>query len=894
MSLFTRKPAPATKPLDKEEKTTSVLNKLMAEFQLKHQELRGRIYEDKAQKQSFNYHNKLSLLLDEALASTANALAGPPRKSAKKDEQGMPCLVAIGGYGRGELAPCSDVDLLFMTEGPLSASGKKLVETLNTAFWSAGVKLSYSVRTLADCEETMKSDLHFITSLLEKRLVWGSEASYEKLQRAVRKYLDASSPAVFVAAKLAEQDARHKKMGDTRYHLQPNLKESKGALRDIHTLLWIANFLYGETSPKGLARKKVLTEQEAETLQQALQFFWVVRWHLHTITGRADDRLSFEVQPEIARRMGYDDEEPNKRAEKFMKDYFIMAAETGNLTRILCTALEASSLSQGATAGTKKAALDDMLDGFPLLHNRLTIADEKHFKKNPSEIVRIFRLSQTSGYDIHPDALRAIRDALPKADFSADGEGYRLFLLALLDEKKSEQTLRRMNEAGVLSALMPDFGNIFAHMQYDMYHVFTADEHTIRAVGMMHKIENGDLLDTAPLAHELFRKIRSRRALYVAMFLHDIAKGTGGQHSEKGAAIAKKICPLLGLAPEETETVAWLVEHHLLMTMTAFKRDLNDVKSIEDFVKAVQSPERLKLLHILTCSDIMAVGPDRWNNWKAGLLAELYYKSIEFMSGTPRDRDDDEQFIIARKKTRRLVGEDAPTLRYLSDYAPKYFWISFPPETIASFVKTLRKFTDKEATVIKITPVPGHDFTEVFVYTPDRKGLFATLSGAMAASGASIVDARIFTLSNGMALDVFQIQGLNGQVYENTAYLQKTLKNALAGKLDIDAEIAEKRKTAPQKGRHFAVQPRVIIDNKASASNTVIEVNGRDRTGFLYDVTSALTQEALQISAAKITTFGARAVDVFYVKDAFGLKILHNEKLASIENKLKAALENRP
>lgn len=835
------------------------------------------------------FHNKLSGLTDSSLASIADALMG-----SRKEDHGLPCIVAIGGYGRRELAPASDLDLLFVSEGALSAAGKKLVSMLNAAFWNAGLKLSYSVRTVAECEEAMKSDLHFVTSLLEKRLVWGPKKTFAKLESVARKYRTASAPGTFIAAKLAEQEARHKKMGDSRYQLQPNIKESKGGLRDIQTLLWISNFLYGITTPEGLVEQSILTEKEAETLRDAQAFLWAVRWHLHLAMGRFDDRLSFDIQPEVAARMGYKEAEPNKRAEKFMKDYFMTANEVGHLTRIVCADLEARSLSSGATAGTKKLAIADIIEGFPVRNNRLTIADKIHFRKAPADIVRIFRTSQNTGYDIHPDALRAIRNAVKNADFTQDGEAYRLFLLVLLDEKKSEQTLRRLNEAGVLSALLPDFANIFAHMQYDMYHVFTADEHTIRAVGMMHRLENGELADTAALATELFKKIQSRRALYVAMFLHDIAKGSGGKHSEKGASLARKICPLLGLADEETETVIWLVEYHLLMTMFAFKRDLNDPKTVEDFVAYVQSPERLKLLVILTTSDIMAVGPDKWNNWKAGLLSGLYYKAYEHISGSPKDREDNDQFIIQQKQARRLVGENAPVLQYLADYAPKYFWLSFTPEAIAGYAQALQKNTGKDSTVIRVSPTPGSDFTEVFVFTPDKKGLFATLSGAMAASGASIVDARIFTLTNGMALDVFQIQNLNGQAYDNTAYLQKTIKSALAGNIDLAAEIADRRRTAPQKGRHFAAQPRVIIDNNASVSNTVIEVNGKDRAGFLYDVTSALTQAGLQISAAKITTFGSRAVDVFYVKDNFGLKVVHRARLAMIEKTLMAALEKAP
>lgn len=838
------------------------------------------------------FPNALSLLVDRTLSGLAEQCAANVRRQTE-----MPCIIAVGGYGRQELAPFSDVDVLFLTEGEISAQAKKLIAALNEEFWNTGLKLAYSVRSVSDCVQAMRQDLHFLTSLLERRLVWGPKDIFAKLGKSFEELRAASGPGVFVAAKLAEQEARHKKMGDSRYQLQPNIKESKGGLRDIQTLLWLTNFLYGISSPQGLAEKGILTVPEANTLKGAEDFFWTVRCHLHLLTGRADDRLSFDVQPEVAARMGYREPKANVRAEKFMKDYFLMASETGHLTRIICADLEARSLSTGGTAGTRKIALADRIDGFPVNHNRLTIHDRSVFRKTPSDILRIFRVSQQTGYDIHPDALRAVRDLLKNVTpaLQKDADAHRIFLDVLLDERGAEKTLRRMNEAGVLTALIPDFANIFAHMQYDMYHVYTADEHTLRAVGMMHRIENGELSDLAPLAAELFRKIHSRRALYVGIFLHDIAKGTGGMHSEKGASIARRICPRLGLSPEESETSAWLVENHLLMTMTAFKRDLNDPKTVSDFASLVQSPERLKLLTILTAADIMAVGPDRWNNWKSGLLSELYYKSMEHMSGTPQDRDDGEQFIILQKQVRRLIGTETKALQYLGDYAPKYFWLSFSTEAIAGFVHALHKNTERhDATVIRISPVPQQDFTEVFVFTPDRKGLFATLSGAMAAAGASIADARVFTLTNGMALDVFQIQDLNGHVYENSAFLQRTLKSALSGAIDLSAEIAERQKAAPRKTRLFPVQPRVIIDNDASASNTVIEVNGRDRPGFLYDVTSALTQAGLQISAAKVTTFGSRAVDVFYVKDGFGLKIVHPAKLRSIENTLKAALEKAP
>ncbi len=793
------------------------------------------------------FQHKYSDLIDKTIDSLATfCFKGVPKAST-------PVIVALGGYGRKELAPTSDIDIVFVQEQAFNKQTKKLIEQLNSHFWSAGLKISASARSLKDCEAAMDEDMSFLTGLLEKRLVWGPKATWQKLEKTFQKHLKKTPPAYFVTAKLEERDARHHKMGDSRYQLEPNIKEGKGALRDIHTLLWIANFLYGVHKPEDMVKKDILTAAEAATLKKAQHFFWTVRCHMHLLAGRGNDRLSFDSQPLVAALMGYKDAEPNVRAEKFMKDYFLLAREVGHLTRILCAKIEAQSLK------ARKLVLEDMVEKFPVKGNRLTVANAAVFKKHPVEIIRIFRVSQTSGIDIHPDALRHIRNGLETFK-NHRREAYPLFLEILLDPARAEQTLRRMNEADVLGALIPDFKNIIAHMQYDMYHSFTADEHTIYAVGMMHKIENGELAAGAALASGLFPKIHSRRALYAAMFLHDISKAPGapppaikpgriassGRHAESGAKLAKEICPLLGLTPEETETVAWLVQEHLTMTMTAFKRDLNDPKTIEDFVAAVQSPERLKLLTLLTTADIMAVGPERWNHWKSGLLADLYHKTAAALSD---------------------VNSPFPQLLPKND---NY---------------------EKGKTAIKITQHPKQDHTEVTVTTADRKGLFATLSGAMAASGASIVAAHIFTLTNGMVQDVFQIQSLKGHVYENTAFLNKTLKAALDGKLDLAAEIREKQKTAPKKTGLFKTLPRVIIDNDASVSNTVIEVNGSDKPGFLYAITSALTGQGLQISAAKVTTFGSRAVDVFYVRDNFGLKILHSGKLKTIENSLRQVIE---
>lgn len=887
--LGTKKTPPAAGDIDK---TTfdKKINDLIGLFKVEYELILDPLMLNKeASEKTFTFPAKYSVLVDKNIKKISTLCA---RLHGYKTP---PALIATGGYGRGELAPFSDIDVLIVTEDHRSAAAHKYIESLHAACWLAGIRISYSVRKLADCAEALHDDLHFMTSLLENRFICGEKKLYRQLGKIYDQYLAEAGKGKLIAAKLAERDARHRKQGDSRALLQPNIKEGKGALRDIQNLFWLATLSDNARSLRDMVRRRLLGAGEARLLGEAHEFFWRVRCYMHLLSGRADDRLSFDIQPEIALRMGYENPAPNLRAEAFMRDYFRMANETGYLTRILCTVLETRASSGGATAGSKKLALSETEDGFLLTQNRLIPASNADFTRKPADIIRIFRVSQTSGFDIHPDALRQIRGILEKAPRCLHGNGEALGILRdiILDRKKSAQTLRRLNEAGLMTALVPDFANIFAHMQYDMYHFFTADEHTLHAIDMLHKIENGDLQNEAPVSTVLFGQIHSRRALYLAMLFHDMAKGTGGEHASKGAAIARRMCPKFGLDAAETETAAWLVEHHLLMTMTAFKRDLTDPKTIADFAAAVQSPERLKLLTIMTAADVMAVGPGRWNNWKAGLLRDLYSRTQHILTGAPDMFDDAQATAMKQKSVRRLMGDKTSALRYLTDRAPAELWHSFEPETLAAFITALDKNAGfkEQATVVRVLPAPARDYTEVFVFTPDRKGLFATLSGAISAAGASIAAARIFTLPDGVALDVFQVQDLQGRAYENAAYMQRTIKSALSGSLDISAEIAHHQKSQPRRSPSFRAVPHIILDNNASNSHTVVEVTGKDRPGFLYDVTSALTDMGLQISAAKIATFGSRAMDVFYVKDSFGLKIIHREKLAVIERTLKNILD---
>lgn len=764
-------------------------------------------------------------------------------------------LIAVGGYGRRELAPASDIDLLVFCDSRLNASQRRKIDAINTWNWPEGARLSLLVHDRDSMTELIHRDIGTLTSLLDRRLITGSKTSMKALDKLVTTSIQDRGVIPLIAAKLAEQDARHIAMGDSRYHLQPDVKEGKGALRDLHTLRWLAQLMLGSADVQALVKAKILRRDEASRLEYAHDFFSSVRHHLHSHAGRAQNRLAFELQPIIAEKMGYDGHDPNGRAESFMRDYFRMTQETGHLTRVLCTALEDRALATGgATAGRRKAAIHNTFDGFTIRNNRLLLNKGDDLKSDPATLIRLFRASQTSGMDIHPDSLRAIAEILPDiaSKIAKNKKAYALFFDILCDDRNNALTLRRMNEAGVLLALIPAFANIHVHMQYDMYHTYTADEHTIRACGILHDIASGRLRAAAPLATSLMPTLAMPRLLYLAMFLHDMAKGSGSDHAIAGAALARSMAPLFNLSPAEADMLAWLVEHHLLMTMTAFKRDLEDPKTIDDFVAVAQSPERLKMLLPLTVADVMAVGPDVWNNWKAGLLRQLYHLAYARMTGLKSDADASQ---------------------------------------LAVFEKIIAGATQHHGNRIALHRTAG-DSSQLIVSAADKKGLFATIAGAIAASGASIVQARIYTRASGEALDVFDLQDHAGRAYDNEKFLIKTLRSALDGHLDIPAEIALRRRQQARHAQTSTLPARVIIDNTASYMHTLVEINAADRPGLLYDITAALTAEGVNIHAAKVATFGRHAVDVFYIKDAFGLKIEHPGRLASLEKALKMGLES--
>ena len=806
-------------------------------------------------------------------------------------------IVAVGGYGRGELAPFSDLDLLFLLPGKTTAHIKKHVEFMLYMLWDLGLKLGQATRTVAQCLGDARGDMTIRTGLLEARLVAGDGALFEELCRRFTQELVMETGVAFVRAKLDERNARHQKLGDSRYVLEPNIKDSKGGLRDLHTLFWIAKYVYRVSQIADLVGRDVLAPEELRKFAKAHAFLWTLRFHLHYIARRPEERLTFDVQPEMARRMRYHDRAGLNAVERFMKHYFLVAKDVGNLTRIFCAAIEAEHQASPLFRMPRWAALRCEVDGFSIERGRLMVAAEDAFADDPVAMVRIFQVADRHGLDIHPKALRRITQNLKRIDraFRKSAEANRLFVEVLTSRRDPETALRRMNEAGVLGRLIPDFGRVVAQVQHDMYHVYTVDEHTIRAVGVLAGIERGDYAETLPLATGIVHELLSRRVLYLAVFLHDVAKGRGGDHSELGAVIAAKLGQRLGFSAEEVEQTAWLVRHHLLFSATAFRRDLDDVKTVEDFVAEVQSMERLRLLLVLTAADIRAVGPTVWTGWKGALLRQLYTSAAEVISGGHAAEGKAQR--VAAAKAALAERLDAWPPEAVSDHLERLYppyWLGFDRETHARHAAALAEADRGDAPLVLDHRVNRfHGVTEITFVTKDQPALFSKLAGALALAGASIVNARIFTTLDGTALDIFWVQDAMGGPFERPdrlARLSVLAAQVIERELDPGAVLAGRRRASSRASAVFTAIPRVLIDNNISTHHTVIEVNGRDRPGLLHDVTGALSDLGVSIVTAHVSTFGERAVDVFYVKDGFGLKIERKAKLQKIRDRLLVAL----
>ncbi|APG62312.1 [protein-PII] uridylyltransferase [Sphingorhabdus lutea] len=808
-------------------------------------------------------------------------------------------LVAVGGYGRGEMAPHSDVDIAFITPIKRNAWAEQVAEAILYWLWDLGLKVGQSNRSLDETVRMAKEDLTIRTALLESRFIWGDRDIYAEARNRFWAEVVGKTAPQFIADKMAEREARHQRMGDSRYVVEPNVKDGKGGLRDLHTLYWIGKYVHRVRVARELVDFGLFTKAEHKKFWNAENFLWAVRCHLHQITGRAEDRLTFDLQREIAERMNFADREGQSAVERFMQFYFLNAKIVGDLTGLFIAHLDNNMAQKGRRFLPTIMRRPRKLNGFRLDRGRLALPNQDFFKEDPVRLIEIFQLADKFELEIHPEAMRTARRQakLIKKITRLDPRANELFLNILCSERDPETVLRWMNEATIFGRFIPDFGKVVAQMQFDMYHHYTVDEHSIRAIGLLAQIEQGKLKKDHPLAASIMKQISSRRVLYVATFMHDIAKGRGGDHSVLGAEIAEILCPRLGLSDAETEMVAWLVRHHLLMSATAFKRDLSDFKTILDFCQIVKSPERLRLLLVLTVVDIRAVGPAVWNSWKRQLLTDLYDAAEEVLRLGHKQRGRDERVKTKKANIQENISLSKSAYNNIARKLPDPYWIAEPEDIIERNILLLHENKDTEL-ALDICYYPERGATLVSIMAADHPGLFYRMAGAIHLSGGNIIDARIHTTKDGVALDNFLIQDPLGRPFQEEAQIAK-LKQTIGDALANRSKLAPKLEAKPlvrMRADAFKISPSVFIDNQASNRFTVLEVNSRDRPALLSNLAHALFKSKIMLHSAHIATYGERAVDTFYVTDLFGAKIDNKNKLKSIEEALlKAALgENVP
>src|ERR1700732_3622789 len=808
-------------------------------------------------------------------------------------------VVATGGYGRGLMAPESDIDLLFILPYKQTAWGEQVAEAVLYALWDMGLKVGHATRSVDESIRQARGDMTIRTAMLEPGFLPGDQPLYDELVARFDREVVQGTAAEFVTAKLAEREERHRRAGQSRYLVEPNVKDGKGGLRDLHTLFWIAKYVYRVRKTDELLERGVFDAQEYRTFRRCADFLWSVRCNIHFFSGRAEERLSFDMQREIAIRLGYTSHPGMQDVERFMKHYFLVAKDVGDLTAILCAKLEdqqakpepvLSRMMARFRPSTNRRRVPDG-DDFIVDNNRINLAAPDVFKHDPVNLIRIFRLAQKNNLAFHPDAMRTVTRSLKliNVQLRENPEANRLFM-EILTSNDAEIVLRRMNETGVLGHFIRAFGKIVSMMQFNMYHHYTVDEHLLRCVGYLQDIERGGN-DEFIVASDLMRKIRPehRAVIYITTLLHDIAKGRPEDHSIAGAKVARRLCPRLGFNAADTELVAWLIEQHLTMSTVAQSRDLSDRKTIENFAAVVQSVEQMKLWTILTTADIRGVGPGVWNGWKAQLLRTLYYETEPVLTGGFSEVNRARRIAVAQSEFRAAFNEwPGPELSaYIARHYPAYWLKVELPRKIrqARFIRASEQAGHKLAINVGFDEARG--VTELTIWAADHPWLLSIIAGACASAGANIVDAQIYTTTDGRALDTIAITreyDRDEDEGRRATRIGQMIEDVLEGKLRLPEVVA--RRAARGKARPFVVEPEVIINKQWADRYTVIEVSGLDRPGLLYQLTTAISKLNLNIASAHVATFGERARDVFYVTDLLGAQINAPTRQAAIKSAL--------
>jgi [protein-PII] uridylyltransferase len=797
-------------------------------------------------------------------------------------------LVAVGGYGRGELHPGSDIDLLILVDKPRAFRSR--IQAFITFLWDIGLEIGQSVRSVKDCVRQSKQDITVATNIMEARLVAGDAQLFERMRRATSAEKCWASREFF-EAKWAEQRSRHFKFHDTAYNLEPNVKEGPGGLRDIQMIGWVAKRHFGAETLHELVTHDFLTESEYASLAEGQNFLWQVRFALHILTGRREDRLLFDHQRTLAEEFGYSDDDASLAVEKFMKRYYRTIMDLSRLNEMLLELFQEAILHANAPR-----AVTPINRRFQAVNGFVEATSENVFKRYPFALLEVFLIVQQHDdlKGVRASTIRLIRDHRHLIDdkFRADIRARSLFMEIFKQPNRITRELRRMHRYGVLEKYLPVFGAVVGQMQCDLFHTYTVDEHSLFVVQNIRAFASPERPQAMPRCTEIFAHLPKPHLLYIAGLFHDIAKGRGGDHSELGMTLAMDFCLDHGLGQYDARLVAWLVRHHLTMSLTAQRRDITDPDVIKDFAETIGDQNHLDYLLLLTVADVRGTNPALWNDWKATLLGDLYESTVQALRrGLENPIDRAELITETQQEAQRLLeganglGDRAGEL--WASLGDDYF-LRYTADEIAWHAHAIVNARPEELPLALVRQ--GRGGTEVFVYAADQEFLFAASTSVLGRLGLNIVDARIFTADNGMTLDSYVVFELDGEPVSGAAREQEIGETLRASLADPRSARRDDRRLAKRQLRHFQTPTRVRFSDDAHNARTVMEVVAGDRPGLLSAVGWALADCKVRLQNAKIATFGERAEDVFFVTDA-GNQPLAPESFDEIRERVAGAID---
>ena len=797
-------------------------------------------------------------------------------------------LVAVGGYGRGELHPFSDIDLLILLGQDQHDTFQSPIERFIGLLWDIGLQIGHSVRSVQECVDTARQDITIATTLMEARLLSGPAALFDSLRAAIGP--DRIWPVrEFFEAKWQEQIRRHHKYHDTAYNLEPNIKEGPGGLRDIQTLAWVTQRHFGSRSLHDLVGHGFLTEGEYASLIEGQDFLWQIRYALHVTTDRREDRLVFDHQRTLAAQFGYQNHGPVLAVEQFMKRYYRTVMELSRLSEMLLqhfqeAILYADSLHRIVRINNRFQTRDDFIE----------VSYDTAFKRHPFALLEIFLLlaQHPEIKGVRASTIRLIRDHRHLIDetFRADLRCRTLFMELLRQPHGIAHELSRMNRYGILAAYLPAFGNIVGQMQHDLFHVYTVDEHTLFLIRNLRRYSVPEHAHEFPLCSTVFQRLPKPEILYLAGLFHDIAKGRGGDHSELGADDATAFCLLHGMSQYDARLVAWLVKHHLIMSTTAQRHDIADPDVVNAFAGRVGDQVHLDYLYLLTAADIRATNPTLWNSWKDALLTELYLGATRALRrGLEHPIDQAERIQEtqhqALMRLHHLGVDETAAGNFWRELGDEYF-LRYSADEIAWHTQAISSSYAIHLPLILIRQRTERGGTEIFIYTHDQDRLFAATAGALDQLGLTIVDARIITARNGYTVNTYIVLEESGEAIDNPHRMEEItalLKRQLA-QSPLPAPRVTRR--ARRQLQHFPIPTQITFSDDPRNRRTVLEVVTADRPGLLSDVGRAFVDCRIRLQNAKIATFGARAEDIFFITDTHNRPITSESDLARLRDVL--------